>query len=142
VDLTRKLTFVYLTGMGTGFMFISSVTAVSRWFDKKRALATGLAVSGAGFGIFLCAPLVRLLLTLYGHEGALLLEGGLALQGCVFALLLRPIPNRSRRSVRSQVWLFELCYYFTDHQTMQVEQILTIPYHTIPYHTIPYHTIP
>ncbi|OQV22878.1 putative Monocarboxylate transporter 2 [Hypsibius exemplaris] len=88
-----------ISGIGTGFMFISSVTAVSRWFDTRRALATGLAVSGAGFGIFLFAPLVRLMLSHYGREGALLIEGGLAFQGCVFALLLRPLPRRSLRPV-------------------------------------------
>lgn len=86
-------------------MFISSVTAVSRWFDKKRPLATGLAVSGAGFGIFSFAPVVRLLLDHYGITGALLIEGGLALQGCVFALLLRPVPQLKPRAIRVEIKL-------------------------------------
>jgi predicted MFS family arabinose efflux permease len=68
---------------------------VSRWFDQKRPLATGIAVSGAGVGIFCFAPFLRLLIDIYGGEGALLIEGALAMQGCVFALLLRPIPNEN-----------------------------------------------
>ncbi|OQV17091.1 putative Monocarboxylate transporter 2 [Hypsibius exemplaris] len=90
------VSFGLIAGIGSGFMFIASVTAVSRWFDQKRPLATGIAVSGAGIGIFVCAPFFRLLIDHYGGEGALLIEGGLALQGCVFALLLRPIPPNEK----------------------------------------------
>ena len=75
-------------------MFMAAVAAVSRWFDTRRALATGMAVSGAGVGIFVFAPFLRLLIEHYGGEGAMLIEGGLAFQGCVFALLLRPVPAR------------------------------------------------
>ena len=86
--------FGLVAGIGTGFMFMAAVAAVSRWFDTRRALATGMAVSGAGVGIFVFAPFLRLLIEHYGGEGAMLIEGGLAFQGCVFALLLRPLPAR------------------------------------------------
>ncbi|KAI8836060.1 major facilitator superfamily domain-containing protein [Chytriomyces cf. hyalinus JEL632] len=39
-----------LFGMGASFVFIPSVSITAQWFDKKRGLATGIAVSGAGFG--------------------------------------------------------------------------------------------
>lgn len=92
----------FSTGIGTGFMFISAVTAVTRWFSTKRSLATGLAVCGAGFGVFGFAPLVRILIDVYGREGALLIEGGLVFHGCVFALLLRPVPPANKRTLSNR----------------------------------------
>ena len=56
------LGFVYLhnykyPGIGLGFVYISSILAVGFYFDKRRALANGIAASGSGFGLFLYAPL-------------------------------------------------------------------------------------
>ena len=31
-------------------MYVTSMVAVQHWFDKRRAMATGLAVSGSGVG--------------------------------------------------------------------------------------------
>lgn len=107
------------SGIGTGFMFISAVTAVTRWFSTKRSLATGLAVCGAGFGVFGFAPLVRILLTNYDRQGALLIEGALAFQGCVFALLLRPVPSESliKRTARAKQRI-PLKVYVGPHQNV------------------------
>ncbi len=75
-------------------MLMSAVTAVSRWFSTKRSLATGLAVSGAGFGVFGFSPLIRFLIDKWGRQEALLIEGALAFNGILFALLLRPVPPK------------------------------------------------
>jgi MFS family permease len=43
-------TFGVIAGLGMAFSFQPAVMIVSRYFVKRRALATGIAVSGSGFG--------------------------------------------------------------------------------------------
>ena len=73
--------------------------AVSYYFQDRRALATGIAVCGAGVGCFVFAPLGRLLLDIYHWKCAMLIVAGITLNGCVFGLLLRPLQpiKRPRR---------------------------------------------
>ncbi len=40
-------------GLGVGFVYVPSVSAVQPWFVKKRGLATGLTVAGIGAGTLL-----------------------------------------------------------------------------------------
>ena len=47
-------------------MYLPSVVMVGFYFDKRRALATGLAVCGSGIGTFVLAPVVNLLVSEYG----------------------------------------------------------------------------
>ncbi len=44
-------------GLGIGFAYVPSVGAVQRWFDRRRGMASGFAVSGIGLGT-LGGPLV------------------------------------------------------------------------------------
>jgi MFS family permease len=44
-------------GFGVGLSYVPSVAAVQRWHLKRRGVASGLAVSGIGFGT-LCMPLI------------------------------------------------------------------------------------
>jgi MFS family permease len=47
-------------GLGAGLLYIPSLALVGIWFDKKRALALGIVMSGIAVGR--CLPLYRLLL--------------------------------------------------------------------------------
>ena len=42
--------FAFASGLGLGLIFLPGVVIVGFWFEKKRALAMGLASSGAGLG--------------------------------------------------------------------------------------------
>lgn len=64
---------------------------VSRYFDKRRALATGLAFTGVGIASFFFSPLFRLLIDAYTWRGALQVLSAILLNLCVCAALLRPI---------------------------------------------------
>jgi MFS family permease len=44
-------------GFGVGLSYVPSIAAVQRWHLKSRGVASGLAVSGIGFGT-LCMPLI------------------------------------------------------------------------------------
>lgn len=85
-------------GIGFGVIFLPAVVAVGYYFDKKRALATGIAVCGSGVGTFILAPFTAFLLEEYGWRGTMLIQSGLVLNCAVFGSLFRPLePVRSKR---------------------------------------------
>ena len=49
-------------GFGLGMVYLPSIVSVGYYFEKKRALATGIAVCGSGIGTFIFAPLSEYLL--------------------------------------------------------------------------------
>ncbi|CAN7976891.1 unnamed protein product, partial [Ixodes persulcatus] len=87
--------FGLVVGTGFGFILLPAVVCVSTYFDKRRSLATGVTVCGSGVGTFVLAPLVQLLIRLYGWKGTLIVCSGLSLQGVVAGLLMRPVQPAS-----------------------------------------------
>jgi MFS family permease len=84
--LAPSLSALYLTysiglGVGIGLTYVPSVGAVQPWFDRNRALASGIAVSGIGAGNLLAPPLAAWWIDLFGWRGAYL-----ALAACVLVL--------------------------------------------------------
>lgn len=79
----RNLAQFYLfygIGVAIGFTFISIVTVsaiLSHWFEKKRGLASGLAVSGMGLGTFVLVPLIQYFITRWGWRMSYLVMAGL-----------------------------------------------------------------
>lgn len=64
---------------------------LNRYFNKRRPMANGLAAAGSP--VFLCAlsPLGQVLQDHYGWRGGFLILGGLLLNCCVCAALMRPL---------------------------------------------------
>ncbi|XP_050843937.1 monocarboxylate transporter 13-like, partial [Serinus canaria] len=77
-------------GLGWSLSFTPALAAVSLWFPRRRALATGLAVSGAAVSGLALAPLLPPALDAYGWRGALLLLAAVSLHLVAAAALLRP----------------------------------------------------
>ncbi|NXL68822.1 MOT13 protein, partial [Chordeiles acutipennis] len=91
------LTHLYLSvgllaGLGWALVFTPSLGTVGRYFPARRALATGLVVSGASVSGLLLGPLVPLLLDAYGWRGALLLLAAVSFNLVAAGALLRPLP--------------------------------------------------
>ncbi|GAV05489.1 hypothetical protein RvY_15614 [Ramazzottius varieornatus] len=82
-----------VTGIGCGCAVLCAVTSVARWFEGHRAIAIGIIASGSGIGAAMMGPLLAHLIERYGWRGAMLIESAIALQGCVFALFLRPVTS-------------------------------------------------
>ena len=79
-------------GMSTAY--VPCTSTVARWFTARRGLAVGLAMSGAGVGIFACPPLVALLLERVGWRSAYAVLGAvLCLSLGMLSLLLVPAPG-------------------------------------------------
>jgi hypothetical protein len=66
--------------------------SVTCYFEKKRSLATGIAVCGSGLGTFVFAPLTEYLIVEYGWRGAMLIIAGLVLNCSILGALFRPVP--------------------------------------------------
>lgn len=64
---------------------------LNRYFSKRRPMANGLAAAGSP--VFLCvlSPLGQVLQNQYGWRGGFLILGGLLLNCCVCAALMRPL---------------------------------------------------
>ena len=92
-----------ITGVGLGLLYLPNVVAVSYYFQRRRAFATGIAVCGAGVGCFVFAPLCKYLLTVYAWKSAMLIVSGITLHGAAFAALLVPLhPPAHYRRPRSK----------------------------------------
>jgi MFS family permease len=64
-----------VAGLGFGLSLIIGYTTPVKWFDQRRGLATGIAVSGGGVGILPVPPLSAWLIDGYGWQTAYLLVG-------------------------------------------------------------------
>ncbi|VDK51790.1 unnamed protein product, partial [Anisakis simplex] len=79
-DITHfMLTFAIITGIGLSFCYNTAIVAVTYYFQKKRALATGIAVCGSGVGTFVFAPIIEVLFNKFGWRITLIFIGFLLL---------------------------------------------------------------
>ncbi|XP_047104066.1 monocarboxylate transporter 13-like isoform X2 [Schistocerca piceifrons] len=81
----------FLGGVGFGLVYVPAVIAVGFYFERWRALATGIAVCGSGIGTMLIAPLSSTLINTFGWRGTFLIQAGLVLNCAIFGALFRPL---------------------------------------------------
>ncbi|CAH1782265.1 unnamed protein product, partial [Owenia fusiformis] len=84
------ITYGVISGIGSSLAYAPSIVLVGQYFDKRRALANGLAISGAGVGTFVMPLLMRFFLDVYSVEGTMIVLGGVVLNVCICGMLLRP----------------------------------------------------
>ncbi|XP_070491852.1 monocarboxylate transporter 14-like isoform X1 [Chironomus tepperi] len=86
------ITYGVMGGAGFGMIYLPAIVFVGYYFEKKRSLATGIAVCGSGFGAFVFAPLSSFLLeTLGGWKSANLVLACILLCCIVCGALMRPL---------------------------------------------------
>lgn len=69
------ITYSLLLSIGTGPLYVVLMSTVSRWFDKKRGLAVGIASSGIGLGTIFIAPFATYLITILDWRMTYLIMG-------------------------------------------------------------------
>ncbi|VDM59596.1 unnamed protein product [Angiostrongylus costaricensis] len=61
-----------IMGIGFGLMYCPAIVIVTMYFEKRRSLATGFAVAGAGVGTVLFSPINEYIITHYGWRAVFL----------------------------------------------------------------------
>ena len=87
-------------GIGVGLTYVPSVGAVQPWFEKRRVLASGIAVSGIGAANLLVPPLAAWWIEAFGWRGAYLMLAACTLVlGGAAAAAIRNRPAGQGRAV-------------------------------------------
>ncbi|MEO9221090.1 MAG: MFS transporter [Mycobacteriaceae bacterium] len=80
-------------GLGVACSYVPLVAVVGGWFERRRTLAVGVAVSGIGLGTLLVAPLSAALISAFGWREAYLVLGAVGTALLVIcAVFVRPVP--------------------------------------------------
>lgn len=103
----RNVNFLIVTigigaGLGFGLIYLPAIVSVTTYFEKRRSLATGIAVCGSGFGTFVFAPLITYLLHEFGWRGSILIISGIVLECMIFGSLFRPLEYDEVKEVDSE----------------------------------------
>ncbi|XP_020495710.1 monocarboxylate transporter 4 [Labrus bergylta] len=80
-----------ITGLGLALNFQPSLIMLNRYFSEKRPLANGLAAAGSPVALCCLSPLGQVLQYQYGWRGGFLILGGMLLNCCACAALMRPL---------------------------------------------------
>lgn len=96
----KNIAMLYVTiGLGTGFgfglIYLPAIISVSTYFETKRSLATGIAVCGSGFGTFIFAPIITVLVEKYGWQTSMMFTAAVVLSCIIFGALFRPLDDDS-----------------------------------------------
>ena len=74
-----------------GCTFLPSVLIIATYFNKRRGIATGIALAGGGVGAFVFAPLTEYLLTKFDWKITNMFIGALVAQCCIFGAFMKPL---------------------------------------------------
>ena len=75
-------------GIGYSLAYNAGVSVVGQWFDKKRGLALGLAMSGSGLGQFIMVNFTSSLLNSKGWRGTLQYTSLIEILGLAFCAVI------------------------------------------------------
>ncbi|XP_037828324.1 monocarboxylate transporter 12 [Lucilia sericata] len=85
------ITYGILGGIGFCMVYIPAVVIIGFYFEKWRALATGLAMCGSGVGTFVFAPLTNYMLSQFSWRQTMMYQGFIIIGCAIFGLAFRPI---------------------------------------------------
>jgi MFS family permease len=86
IETLAQFYFLYGVVVGAGITCIGIITysaILAHWFEKKRGLASGIAVSGMGLGTFLLVPFSQSFISMWGWRVTFIATGAL-----IFIILL------------------------------------------------------
>ena len=85
------LTYGICSGIGISLIKLPISVGCNYYFDKKRALATGMSMTGSSIGAMLFPPLVEFMLQTFNWKTVVFLFATIAFFSCSFAALIRPL---------------------------------------------------
>ena len=92
--------FAVCIGVGVGMSYVPAAGAVQKWFDRRRGLASGIAIAGIGVGTLAVPPIGAALIEALEWRTAFLVIGlAVAVAGGTAGLLVNsPVSERGRES--------------------------------------------
>lgn len=85
------LTYGVLAGIGFSLIYIPCIVVIGFYFEKWRALATGIAMCGTGVGNFVFPPLYQYTITEYGWRGTMLVQSVFIATCFIYVLAYKPL---------------------------------------------------
>ncbi|XP_030589804.1 monocarboxylate transporter 2-like [Archocentrus centrarchus] len=89
-------------GFGLAFNLQPSLTIIGTYFQAKRPLANGLAMTGSPVVLSTLAPLNQFLFDSFGWRGSFLILGSIVLNCCVAGALMRPVNKSIQRKTNNE----------------------------------------
>ncbi|KAH0534489.1 monocarboxylate transporter 12 [Cotesia glomerata] len=105
---STSIEFLYFSygligGIGAGLIYVPAVITAGFYFERWRALATGIAVCGSGIGAFVLAPVSQLLVKHFNWRQALLIQSGMLLTCTICGAMFRPLKPTRIKVKKSEV---------------------------------------
>lgn len=88
--VTMYFAYSVLFGLGTSLVFAPSLVMVGKYFDKRRAFASGIFGSGGSVGIMCLGPILDTLLAAFGWRYTYRIMAGAVLGICLLGCLYYP----------------------------------------------------
>ena len=87
------LTVLYglVAGIGLGLAYLPVMVSVNLYFDKKRALAQSITMSGSCLGFLLWAPVLNIVIEYYQLHGGFITTAIMSLVCSLLGLLVKPL---------------------------------------------------
>lgn len=98
------VTYGLVWGVGSSFSFVSSIVVLGQYFDRRLALANGLATSGSGVGSLVAGPVINYLLQSIGWKNSMRILSAVALVLWIAALLFKPRKNHQERREKTKLF--------------------------------------
>nr|XP_046252978.1 monocarboxylate transporter 2 isoform X2 [Scatophagus argus] len=89
-------------GFGLAFNLQPALTIIGTYFQVKRPLANGLAMTGSPVVLFTLAPLNQFLFDSFGWRGSFLILGSICLNCCVAGSLMRPVNKNAKLKPKTE----------------------------------------
>ena len=88
--LTLYLTYSVLYGLGTSCVLSASLNIISKYFKKRRSMATGIVTCGQGGGVLILGPLLQAMVDAFGWQTTYQIMSGVVLSLCLSGLTYSP----------------------------------------------------
>lgn len=98
-SLSSSLVELYISygvvaGLGMGMVYVIGITTATRWFHRRRGIASAIATSGVVIATLVAPPVASILIDLYGWQTAYrLLTGCVVLVVVGVAIVIRDNPE-------------------------------------------------
>ncbi|XP_053173344.1 monocarboxylate transporter 2-like [Scomber japonicus] len=90
-------------GLGLAFNLQPALTIIGSYFQVKRPLANGLAMTGSPVVLCTLAPLNQFLFDSFGWRGSFLILGSIVLNCCVAGSLMRPVNKNVKPKPKAEL---------------------------------------